>query len=81
MISNPISYWSASRGPGNITRDCDVFCVFCRTEVNEKTIRPETYSPGNNLRPLLGLDEMAPHKITCLKALNTKSYSFWTTSK
>ena len=29
---------------GNISRDCDLFCVFCRTEVNEKTIRPETYS-------------------------------------
>jgi hypothetical protein len=33
--------------PENISRDCLVFCVFCSTEVNEKTARPRTFSPGN----------------------------------
>jgi hypothetical protein len=36
-----------SRDPGNTSRDCPLFCVFGRTEVNEKTTRPRTYSPGN----------------------------------
>jgi hypothetical protein len=37
-----------SRDPGNTSRDCPLFCVFDRTEVNEKTTRPRTYSPGND---------------------------------
>ena len=31
------------------SHDCMVFCVFCRTESNEKITRPETYSPGNTV--------------------------------
>jgi len=34
------------RDPENASRDCMLFCVFGRTEVYEKTARPETYSPG-----------------------------------
>ena len=41
----------SARGDGSGKRkrrdgDCDIFCVFCRTEVNEKTTRPETNVPG-----------------------------------
>jgi len=28
------------------SHDCPLFCVFCRTEVYEKTARPRTFSPG-----------------------------------
>jgi len=40
----------ASRDPENISGDCLLFCVFCRMEVNEKTVRPRTFSPGNDRR-------------------------------
>ena len=35
-----------SRDPGRVSHDCMVFCVFCRTEGNEKPARPRTYVPG-----------------------------------
>ena len=38
---------------GTASRDCMLFCVFCRTEVNEKTVRPRTFSPGNNRSQLI----------------------------
>ena len=33
--------------PGNGSGDCPLFCKLCRTEVNEKTTKPRTFSPGN----------------------------------
>ena len=38
---------STSGDPEKVSRDCMLFCVFCRTEVYEKTARPGTFSPGN----------------------------------
>ena len=37
---------------GNISRDCDLFCVFCRTEVNEKNYKT---------RDLQSREFMVPH--------------------
>ena len=35
--------------PGNGSGDCPLFCKLCRTEVNEKTTKPRTFSPGNRI--------------------------------
>ena len=39
--------WDLPCDRESVSRDCLLFCVFCRTEGNEKTVRPGTKSPGN----------------------------------